>query len=264
MLDPAREHAVQLVAVEPSLAVPLGSETRGGPGALFPVTCPGHVGRLGSQSGQATLAGSSRRAKGLGVSTYLLLPGAGGAASYWSRVAPMLVDAGHRVVAGDLPGPSAKAGLPEYTDLVVAAAGETPSVVLVAQSLGGFTAAMAAERLLVQELVLVNAMIPVPGETPGRWWEATGAVQAREAAAERGGYGAFDAAKYFRHDVDTLGFEEGQNESEAVFDTRCMFTSWPAAPIRVLAGADDSHSSGYLLTEASPWPARLRVRCSVG
>lgn len=173
------------------------------------------------------------------MSTYVLVPGAGGAASYWSRVVPLLEEIGHEVVAVDLPGPSAEAGLPEYVDLVVAAARGAASVVLVAQSLGGFTAAMAAERLPVQELVLVNAMIPVPGETPGKWWEATGAVAAREAAAERGGYGEFDLATYFLHDVDTTGLEGGSDESDAVFGTRCMFTSWPAAPIRVLAGADD-------------------------
>jgi pimeloyl-ACP methyl ester carboxylesterase len=173
------------------------------------------------------------------MSTYVLVPGAGGAASYWSRVVPLLEQAGHEVAAVGLPGSSIEAGLPEYVELVVAAARPSSSVILVAQSLGGFTAAMAAERLPVQGLVLVNAMVPVPGETPGQWWEATGAIPAREAAAERGGYGQFNVATYFLHDVDATGVEEGRDESDAVFGTRCAFTSWPAVPIRVLVGADD-------------------------
>jgi hypothetical protein len=41
-------------------------------------------------------------------------------------------------------------------------------VILIAQSLGGFTAPLAAAPP-VSAVVLVNAMIPVPGETPGAW-----------------------------------------------------------------------------------------------
>jgi pimeloyl-ACP methyl ester carboxylesterase len=174
------------------------------------------------------------------MSSFVLIPGAGGAGSYWSRVIPLLEEAGHEAVAVDLPGPDPAAGLPEYADLVVAAAKPFSSVVLVAQSLGGFTAPIAAERLPVQELILVNAMIPEPGERAGAWWESTGSVKAREDAAARGGYGVdFDPETYFLHDVDVTGLDDDTNEeSDAVFGSPCEFTSWPAA-IRVLAGADD-------------------------
>jgi pimeloyl-ACP methyl ester carboxylesterase len=173
------------------------------------------------------------------VTAYVLIPGAGGASSYWCRVAPLLQQAGHEVVAVDLPGPDPMAGLPEYADLVVSAAKRFPSVVLVAQSMGGFTAAMAAERLPVQELVLVNAMIPVPGERPGEWWDATGSVEAREGAARQGGYGDFDVETYFLHDVDTTGLADDQHdENEAAFMSPCDFRAWPEH-VRVLVGADD-------------------------
>ncbi len=170
---------------------------------------------------------------------YVLIPGAGGAGSYWSRVIPLLERAGHEAVAVDLPGPDPTAGLPEYADIVAAAAEPFSSVVLVAQSLGGFTAPMAAERLPVQELILVNAMIPEPGELAGEWWQSTGSVQAREEAARSGGYGDFDPETYFLHDVDDPAeLEEPREETDAVFGSPCAFTSWPSA-IRVLAGADD-------------------------
>jgi pimeloyl-ACP methyl ester carboxylesterase len=169
----------------------------------------------------------------------VLIPGAGGAASYWSRVVPLLEQAGHEAVAVDLPGGDATAGLPEYADLVVSAAKRFAAVVVVAQSLGGFTAPMAAERLPVQELVLINAMIPTRGETPGAWWAATGAVEARESAAGQGGYGDFDVETYFLHDVDTRGLPDDQHEeNDAVFGTPCDFGAWPER-VRVLAGADD-------------------------
>ena len=174
------------------------------------------------------------------MTAYVLIPGAGGMASYWSRVAPMLEQAGHQAIAVDLPGPDPSAGLPEYADLVVQAARGFGEVVLVAQSLGGFTAPMAAEALRVRDLILVNAMIPVPGETPGQWSDATGAAQAREEAARLGGYGEFDIETYFLHDVDTTGLEEDQRpESDAVFASPCTFTSWPKDRVRVLVGADD-------------------------
>ena len=160
------------------------------------------------------------------MTTFLLVPGAGGAASYWDRVVGPLRAAGHEAVAVDLPGPDPHAGLPEYAERTVAAGRGRGDVVLVAQSLGGFAAALAAQRLPVSRLVFVNAMIPIPDETPGEWWAATGAVTAREQAAVRGGYGAFDVATYFLHDVDVTGLrDEQREESDAVFATPCTFTN---------------------------------------
>jgi pimeloyl-ACP methyl ester carboxylesterase len=117
-------------------------------------------------------------------------------------------------------------------------------VVLVAQSLGGFTAPLVAAAVPVRALVLVNAMIPAPGETPGAWWANTGSSQARTAAAERGGYGTeFDMAVYFLHDVPpevaAAGLPHQRPEADAVFGSVCDFDAWPSVPIRVVAGADD-------------------------
>jgi pimeloyl-ACP methyl ester carboxylesterase len=108
------------------------------------------------------------------VRTFVLIPGAGGSAWYWSRVVPLLERAGHEAIAVDLPGDDGTAGLPEYTDLVIAAIGDRDDVVLVAQSLGAFTAAMVCAAAPVTSLVFVNPMIPMPGETPGEWWANTG------------------------------------------------------------------------------------------
>jgi pimeloyl-ACP methyl ester carboxylesterase len=179
-----------------------------------------------------------------GPRTFVLIPGAGGAAWYWHRVIPLLREAGHEAVAVDLPGDDPHAGLPEYARLVGAAIDGRPEVVLVAQSLGGFTAAMTAAAVPVSVIVLVNAMIPVAGETPGAWWDETGQPQARVAAAERGGYSTeFDDQTYFLHDVPAAVAAAGEAhqrpEAAAVFESACEFSGWPPIPIRVVAGADD-------------------------
>jgi pimeloyl-ACP methyl ester carboxylesterase len=177
------------------------------------------------------------------MTTFVLLPGAGGAAWYWSQVAPRLEQAGHEAIAVDLPGDDDGAGLNVYTRLVVDAIDGRSDVALVAQSLGGFTAAMVCARVPVASLTFVNAMVPVPHERAGDWWANTDAVEARESAARAGGYGEFDVQTYFLHDVrpDVVATGEGQErpEADAVFASECAFDAWPSIPIHVLAGKDD-------------------------
>jgi pimeloyl-ACP methyl ester carboxylesterase len=178
------------------------------------------------------------------VSTFVLIPGAGGAAWYWHRVVPLLRHAGHEAIAVDLPGSDENAGLPEYTREVVNEIGDRVDAVIVAQSLGGFIAPLVSAKVPARALVFVNAMIPSPGETPGAWWANTGSLQASAAAAERGGYATeFDPAVYFLHDVppEVVASGEGHQrlESDVVFGSVCDFDAWPSIPIRVVVGADD-------------------------
>ena len=197
---------------------------------------------------------------------YVLIPGAGGAPWYWHRVAPLLREAGHEAIVVGLPGPDPDAGLPEYTGLVVEAIGGREDIVLVAASLGGFTAPLVAQRVPLRALVLVNAMIPVPGETAGAWWGNTGSAQAREAAAERGGYGTdFDLNVYFLHDVPpeviASGGDEQFPEADAAFGSVCDFTAWPDVPIRVVAGADDRFFPASFQQQVAL--DRLRIRADI-
>jgi pimeloyl-ACP methyl ester carboxylesterase len=158
-------------------------------------------------------------------------------------VTEFLVEAGHDAIAVELPGDDETVGLPRYTEIVVNAIGSHADVVLVAGSLGGFTAPLVCERVPVRELVLVNAMIPAPGETAHEWWAHTGARDAQDEAARAGGYGPFDEATYFLHDVDPEIAVEGeryqQPEADIAFSSVCDFQAWPEIRIRVLAGRDD-------------------------
>jgi pimeloyl-ACP methyl ester carboxylesterase len=165
-------------------------------------------------------------------------------ASFWYRVVPLLEARGHQAIAVDLPGDDGSAGLPEYTDMVIAAIGGRPDAVLVAQSMGGFTAQMVCARVPVGLLVLVNAMIPQPGETPGEWGGNTGSEEARVAAARDGGYPAgFDLDTYFLHDLPAevlaSGQISGRPEADIAFGQPCAVAQWPAVPTRVIAGRDD-------------------------
>jgi len=176
--------------------------------------------------------------------TFVLIPGAGGSAWYWHRVLPLLQQHGHAAIAVDLPGDDPEAGLHEYADLVTTAASGHEAVVLVAQSLGGFTAPLAALKAGASMLVFVNAMIPAQAETPGEWWDNTGWAQARASAAQRRGYGSdFDLDVYFLHDVPpdvaAAGAPYQRPEADVAFGSPCDFAEWPDIPVRVVAGADD-------------------------
>jgi pimeloyl-ACP methyl ester carboxylesterase len=179
------------------------------------------------------------------MATFILIPGAGGVAWYWHRVVPLLQAAGHEAIAVDLPGDDERAGLAAYAARVVdAIGGRTADVVIVAQSLGGFTAPLVCARARVGRLVFVNPMIPVPGETAGDWWEHTNSEAARTAAAQRGSYSPdFDLDTYFLHDVPrdiVAGGEKHQRaEAKVVFGEPCRFDAWPQIPTHVIAGRDD-------------------------
>ena len=177
--------------------------------------------------------------------TYVLVPGAGGAASYWHLVQGLMHERSFDSIAVSLPGADDTKGLPEYVDLVVEAAAPFDDVVIVAQSLGAFSGSWAADRIGPRELVLVNSMIPTPGETAGEWWEATGSGPARVAndlREDRDPDAGFDPEVYFLHDVPAealAGLEDPQDESDIVFATPWAPSAWPDVPTRVIVGADD-------------------------
>src|SRR5688500_10987073 len=115
------------------------------------------------------------------MATYVLIHGASSDSWYWHRVVPELEALGHSCVAPDLPCDDDSAGVAEYADAVIdalepARGGDDPDggLILVAQSLAGFTAPLVCERVPVHLMVLVAAMIPLPHERLGDWWMNTG------------------------------------------------------------------------------------------
>src|SRR5215218_3362796 len=147
----------------------------------------------------------------LTMATYVLIPGAGGDAWYWRLLEPELRGRGHDVVAADLPANDDSAGLAEYAGAVVEAIGDRTGIVLVAQSLGGFTAPLVCERVPVDLLVMLNAMVPSPGESAEQWWANTGHAKARGEP----------------------------HQSGTPFKQPWPLPKWPEVPTRFLQGRDD-------------------------
>ena len=103
------------------------------------------------------------------MANYVLIHGAGSDSWYWHLVVPELEALGHVVIAPDLPCDEDSAGLSEYLDTVLDAIGDRTELIVVAQSMGGFTAPLLCDRVSVRLLILVAAMVPKPGESPGEW-----------------------------------------------------------------------------------------------
>ena len=181
------------------------------------------------------------------MATYALIPGGGGDPWEWHRLAPELKARGHQAIAVRLPAEDDTAGWSRYADAVVEALDTRDEVVVVAESMGGFTAPIVCARLEVELLVMLNAMIPVPGETFNAWWSNTGSgPERREYHASLGlapGDADDDAVIYY-HDLPAEVRAEAmtrvwQGQSMTPLDEPWPLQAWPDVPTRVLAGRHD-------------------------
>ncbi|MDO8213618.1 alpha/beta hydrolase [Conexibacter sp. CPCC 206217] len=195
------------------------------------------------------------------MATYVLIHGAGDVASSWDLVAEELRERGHDVIAVDLPCDDPDAGLAEYADAVVeavgaaaeeaataaaAAAGSTgvtessntrEQLVVVAHSLGGFTAPLVCDRIGADLLVLVSAMIPLPGETAGEWWTTSGYM-----AATRGRPELDDIALYLHDvppDLGAAALEQSRDQAGKPMTEPWPLDAWPDVETRFLLCRDD-------------------------
>jgi pimeloyl-ACP methyl ester carboxylesterase len=117
----------------------------------------------------------------------------------------------------------------------------------VAESMGGFTAPIICTRRPVDLLVLLNAMIPAPGETFNDWWTNTGSGTARREYHARLGLTsreADDDAVVYYHDLPAGVRAEArartwQGQSAAPLDEPWPLPRWLDVPTRVLTGRDD-------------------------
>ena len=109
---------------------------------------------------------------------------------------------------------------------------------LVAQSMGGLTAPLVCDRVQVELLVLVNGMVPRPGETGGEWWTVTGQGEAAAGYLRELGLPAEldDDGTYF-HDVpaDVVAAAMAQPlvQSGRPFEDPWPLPRWPDVPTRV-------------------------------
>jgi pimeloyl-ACP methyl ester carboxylesterase len=170
------------------------------------------------------------------MTTFVLIHGAGDVGWYWHLVQAELHRRGHDSVAPDLPCDDDRAGLGEYTDAVVEAIGGRTDLVVVGQSLGGFTAPLVCGRVSVKLLVLVAPMTPAPGEAPADYVANT-----RYDEEPMGRYE--DDIAWFYHDVPpdlaSEAMQRSRGQSEARFEEPWPLAGWPDVPTRVLLCRDD-------------------------
>jgi pimeloyl-ACP methyl ester carboxylesterase len=167
------------------------------------------------------------------MATYVLIHGSGSDSWYWHLVVPKLRALGHSPVAVDLPCDDDHAGLQEYAEAVVRAIQEPQNVILVAQSLAGFTAPLVCQRVPASLMILVAAMVPSPGESPGEWWANTGHEFPNP----------FDPAVIFAHDLPAELAAEAvlhqRRQSATPFENVWPMDAWPNVPTRFLLCRDD-------------------------
>lgn len=182
------------------------------------------------------------------MATIGIVHGAGDGGWGWHLVEEELRARGHRTVAPDLPADDHTATLTDYADVMVEEIGarEPRPLVIVGQSYGGFTAPLVAERMSADQIILVTAMIPRPGERPDDWWEAVGySAAVREAADHDGGLtGHDDPFVSFLHDVPRPLAEEAMRRernhpSPAAGAAPWPLDAWPAIPTRFILCTED-------------------------
>ena len=181
------------------------------------------------------------------MATFSLIPGAGGDPWEWHRLVSELEARGHDAIAVRLPAEDDTAGWSEYADAVIDSIGDRAEVVLVAASMGGFTAPIVCTRIRVDLLVLLNAMIPLPGETFDAWWSNTDSGPARReyhAALGLSPAATEDDAIIYYHDLSPELRAQAlartwQGQSAAQLGEPWPLTSWPDVATRVLAGRQD-------------------------
>lgn len=163
--------------------------------------------------------------------TFVVIHGGGDSGSSWDLVAAELRGRGHDVVAVDLPIEDQSAGWSEYADAVVEAIGQRAGVVVIAHSLGGFTAPLVCARMPVDLLVLVAAMVPVPGARAMEYWTNAGYPDS-----------AFDDDTFF-HDVPPALVAKAKraerDQAESPMQEPWPLDAWPDVPTRYLLCRDD-------------------------
>lgn len=169
------------------------------------------------------------------MSTYVLIHGAGDVGWYWHLVESELRERGHDVVAPDLPADDDAASLSDYADTVVDAIDNRTDLIVVAHSFGGYTAPIVCDRLPVDLMVLVAAMVPAPGEPANEMFANTGYTQPEQEDSS-------DLAVFY-HDVEPElareALSKGREQSMTPWNEPWPLAAWPDVPVRYVLGRND-------------------------
>jgi pimeloyl-ACP methyl ester carboxylesterase len=172
------------------------------------------------------------------VATFVLIHGAACSPWHWHLLEPELRDRGHDVLVPDLLCDDDARGLADYADTVVDAIGGRTDLVVVAHSFGGFTGPLVCARVPVDLLVLVTAMIPLPGEVPADVWAHTDHAEALESQAGDEGQSGDEGQDRFFGDLPASLAAEARlrwrKQSGTPSGRPWPLPAWPDVPVRYL------------------------------
>jgi pimeloyl-ACP methyl ester carboxylesterase len=198
------------------------------------------------------------------VTDFVLVHGAWHDTWCWERVVPELRLRGHEAAAVALP-KEPGAGTQEYAAAIDAAISSPADTVLVAHSASGLVAPIVAGRRRVSELVLVAALMQVPGyswadqlelQRSAQHTELFRALMRRILVDERGTWTwrMADAAKLFYNDcepADAIGAAQRLRLQAVTIFTETSPPAPPAVPTRyVVCSQDRAVSRGWAIRTA--------------
>ena len=169
----------------------------------------------------------------------------------WDLLRPELEALGHHVTAVDLPISDPAAAGDAYADVVVDALRKTSDPVLVGHSMGGLIVPIAAERHRVRHLVLLAAMLPIPGVSANdqRSSEPVDAPTPPTTAEWTGlgddvwMVGPATATELFFHDApaETAAWATARLRPQCyrVMAEPSPLTAWPSVPLTSIVCRDD-------------------------
>lgn len=179
-------------------------------------------------------------------------------------MAPLLSEAGHHVVAIDLPCEDTSCGCSEYRDIVVdATTGLGDDLIVVAHSAGGLTAPLVAATRPVRRLVLVSALLPLPGRSFAEQNAAEGVleqeyrsgVQADADGTRRWVDPDLCARTMYRGcKREDAGWAFGQlrPQSSTMYTETSPLITWPDTPVTDVRGDEDRIVSPAWAARAVP------------
>lgn len=165
------------------------------------------------------------------MATFAIIPGGSDSPSSWALTSASLRELGHEAIAADLPLTNPEARWRDYVQAVADAVRGGSDVVIVAHSLGGFTAPLVCDLVPVDQLVLLAAMIPTPGALARNYWSD-------------GGYdvGEFNE-ELFYHDLSpearAIAKTAEREQRDHVMSEPSPLKVWPNVPTHYLLCRDD-------------------------
>jgi pimeloyl-ACP methyl ester carboxylesterase len=170
----------------------------------------------------------------------------------------------HRVVAIDLPCEDSSLGCAAYRDIALEAIGDVgDDLVVVGHSAGGLTAPLVAAARPVRRLVLVSALLPLPGRPFTEQNEAEGILedeyQAGVESCENGNRRWFDLdlcarTMYWGCSPEDVAWAFGRlrAQSSTMYTEASPLEEWPEVPTTDIRGDEDRLVSPAWAARAVP------------